>query len=557
MSRRGARPRRREQATGELRRAIAGREHEFIGLILIVAAVILRRRHLLRLRRHPRRRHRVARRRPCRASAATSCRSLLLIVGVSFIRSARSSSPYRLVIGWSLVGLTTLGILHVASGPEGFSVSGVTDSGGVIGWIVGEPLRTLMAEFGSIVLLVALGIGGLLLITQASLRTIARGPGMRPAHRSRRGVDRPAGRSCSPQRPRQPVVAEQRQRCPPRRRRGLSADRPTSTRPARRSPWPCLQRPYDAADDFGSDDGTGAPRRRRRTTSNEPFDGDAAAGDGPGNWVLPSVSLLHRGATRSVDQGEAAGRGRILEQSLEQHGVDTTLAGMTVGPTVTRYELELGPGVEGRPGDVAATRHRLRDGGHRRAHPRPDPGQVGDRCRGPQPHPTARLPRRPAPRPGGSCGDRPARRRHRQGHRRRRRVPRPRHDPARAHRRGDGRGQVELHQQHPRLAADAPDPRPGAPDPRRPEAGRDGSVQPPAAPAHAAGDEPEEGGQRPRLGRQGDGAALRPAVGEGVTATSPATTRRSTRANSRPTRGARRSRSGCPTSSSWSTSSTT
>ncbi len=32
---------RREQATGELRRAIAGREHEFIGLILIVAAVIL------------------------------------------------------------------------------------------------------------------------------------------------------------------------------------------------------------------------------------------------------------------------------------------------------------------------------------------------------------------------------------------------------------------------------------------------------------------------------------------------------------------------------------
>ena len=36
----------------------------------------------------------------------------------------------------------------------------------------------------------------------------------------------------------------------------------------------------------------------------------------------------------------------MLRESLQQHGVDTSLAGMTVGPTVTRYELELGPGVK-------------------------------------------------------------------------------------------------------------------------------------------------------------------------------------------------------------------
>ena len=36
----------------------------------------------------------------------------------------------------------------------------------------------------------------------------------------------------------------------------------------------------------------------------------------------------------------------MLQESLAQHGVDTTLVGMTVGPTVTRYELELGPGVK-------------------------------------------------------------------------------------------------------------------------------------------------------------------------------------------------------------------
>ena len=35
-----------------------------------------------------------------------------------------------------------------------------------------------------------------------------------------------------------------------------------------------------------------------------------------------------------------------LHESLSSHGVETTLLGMTVGPTVTRYELELGPGVK-------------------------------------------------------------------------------------------------------------------------------------------------------------------------------------------------------------------
>jgi S-DNA-T family DNA segregation ATPase FtsK/SpoIIIE len=329
---------RREQATGELRRAIAGREHEFIGLILVVAAIILAAgiyfdfagilgdgiewlggalagvgRYVLPV--------------------------ILLAVGISFIRSSRSSSPYRLVIGWALVGLTALGVIHVASGPEGFSVNGVTDSGGVMGWIVGEPLRTLMAEFGSIVLLVALGVGGLLLITQASLRTIAARTG-----RGAASIARPVGRAArnalgnlsslsSDSEADDEVSAES----------STSADLDDAGATAALALPPV---PYDAADDFVVDDGSGGSRRRRNAAASEPFDGGANGDAGRGDWVLPSVALLHRGAAKSVDQGEAAGRGRILEQSLEQHGVDTTLAGMTVGPTVTRYELELGPGVK-------------------------------------------------------------------------------------------------------------------------------------------------------------------------------------------------------------------
>ena len=36
----------------------------------------------------------------------------------------------------------------------------------------------------------------------------------------------------------------------------------------------------------------------------------------------------------------------MLEDALAQHGVETRLVGMVVGPSVTRYELELGAGVK-------------------------------------------------------------------------------------------------------------------------------------------------------------------------------------------------------------------
>ena len=39
-------------------------------------------------------------------------------------------------------------------------------------------------------------------------------------------------------------------------------------------------------------------------------------------------------------------RAAARSSTLASHGVETQLVGMTVGPTVTRYELELGPGVK-------------------------------------------------------------------------------------------------------------------------------------------------------------------------------------------------------------------
>ncbi|MGH9205573.1 MAG: DNA translocase FtsK 4TM domain-containing protein, partial [Acidimicrobiales bacterium] len=64
------------------------------------------------------------------------------------------------------------------------------------------------------------------------------------------------------------------------------------------------------------------------------------------DWELPPRSLLTRSRSRSVDKRQVDAGGRALVDALATHGVATQLLGRTIGPTVTRYELELGPGVK-------------------------------------------------------------------------------------------------------------------------------------------------------------------------------------------------------------------
>ena len=56
--------------------------------------------------------------------------------------------------------------------------------------------------------------------------------------------------------------------------------------------------------------------------------------------------MLKRGTGKEADRRLIDEGGRILEATLAHHGVEARLVGTTVGPTVTRYELELGAGVK-------------------------------------------------------------------------------------------------------------------------------------------------------------------------------------------------------------------
>ncbi|MEY4339546.1 MAG: translocase FtsK, partial [Actinomycetota bacterium] len=73
---------------------------------------------------------------------------------------------------------------------------------------------------------------------------------------------------------------------------------------------------------------------------------DLGPGAERGKWVLPPMNYLVRSQAQAINKAEVEARGRTLVESLASHGVDTKLVGQTVGPTVTRYELELGSGVK-------------------------------------------------------------------------------------------------------------------------------------------------------------------------------------------------------------------
>jgi S-DNA-T family DNA segregation ATPase FtsK/SpoIIIE len=285
----------------------------------------------------------------------------LAAVGIALIRDARSTRRLRLVLGCTVAVLAVLGLLHVLRGSTNAVAYGdVKPAGGWIGEIIGEPLRSVLATAGSVVLFIALIVAGVALATHTSVRAMA--------GRAASGA-RSAGRAAAVGM--KPVFGAARQKMDDIST--LASDRSASDgsdgtdattssgvydaddeHDASEVPTlpPPAARIYNAADEDPE------PGRLRPPGTLPPPDpaalglpaGQLAIDLGPGvqkgKWRLPPTNLLSRTGTQEVDGAEVEARGHELERALASHGVETHLAGMTVGPTVTRYELELGPGVK-------------------------------------------------------------------------------------------------------------------------------------------------------------------------------------------------------------------
>ena len=64
------------------------------------------------------------------------------------------------------------------------------------------------------------------------------------------------------------------------------------------------------------------------------------------SYRLPPLELLAKGGEREISTRSIEDTTRVLEGTLEQFNVDASVTGYTAGPTVTRFEIELGAGVK-------------------------------------------------------------------------------------------------------------------------------------------------------------------------------------------------------------------
>ena len=323
---------RRDQASAEMREAVSGREDEFIGIGFIVVGALLGLGIYFNLAG------------PLGRGIETLVgwftglgRFIVPIalvgVGLALVRKGRSGNRFRLAIGWGLASLSVLGLLHVVRGPEkimsDFDTLG--RAGGWLGALVGEPLRSLAGDAGAIVVLSAVFIGAVLLLTGSSLRTVS----SQTAH-GVAAVAAPIGRKVKQ------VFGDMAT---------LKSDREVAGESTGQLPAPQL---YNFADDDEWSEDPAKPKRTRSPRgvpelSADPGEQevlDLGPGAQAGQWSLPPLSYLPRSAAQTINKAEVEARGRTLVESLASHGVETKLVGQTVGPTVTRFELELGAGVK-------------------------------------------------------------------------------------------------------------------------------------------------------------------------------------------------------------------
>ena len=268
--------------------------------------------------------------------------------------AARATETVGTVVGAGLAFVVLEGFCHLIGGEPDLhaGAAALGDAGGIIGWGVAHPLQKVASVYGAVLILGAVGLVGALLFTGMPMATL-----LDSLERMIGPLREAGGRFFA----------------------SLFRVDPEPRAARRRAAAEQLETEFDEADDYDASDEdededeaevedseeyaefidphefADADDEAEIEDEVEDLDDDSAEKAptpakrkkaAPVAWKLPPMSLLKRSAGREIDKAAVRERGRLLERALTEHGVQTRLVGMVVGPTVTRYELELGPGVK-------------------------------------------------------------------------------------------------------------------------------------------------------------------------------------------------------------------
>ncbi|MEV4638443.1 DNA translocase FtsK 4TM domain-containing protein [Actinoplanes sp. NPDC049548] len=275
---------------------------------------------------------------------------LLLYGAVRFMRKpADPEHRGRSVVGWSALVIATASLLHISRHPAEDELTG---AGGLLGYGVGSLLERAVTAWVAVPLLILLFVFGLLVITATPINKIP--------ERLLLLTDVLLGRSTARAPLPEPGLAdlgddgdedqdeEPKRRRPARRRQGSLADIGLA---------PGEDEGGEAAEDEILHDTVALPRGAKlpagrkapEPPEHSPLPTRAEQLDinsVPGDYRLPPPNLLGKGTppksrSRANDEIMAA-----LTGVFDQFNIDAQVTGFTRGPTVTRYEVEVGPGVK-------------------------------------------------------------------------------------------------------------------------------------------------------------------------------------------------------------------
>ena len=364
------------------------------------------------------------------------------------------------------------------------SLEPLKHAGGVIGAAIGAPLRAGLGSAGAVIVLVAIGALGMLLVVGTGVRQIAQSiatGGRFVGRHARTMLTLPSERADG-------ATTPTRRRAPTPRRRAVlfdQLDEPVVDlvgrgRARRDDERVRVRRRVDEDEEYEEEeedeeeeeeeeeeDGEYAEEDLEEYDEDEEYEEEEEGEEGERTrkkrtrttttrrtirpvpkvaWKLPATSLLKKSEKREIDTRMVKQGGDVLEATMREFGVDARLIDATVGPTVTRYELELAAGVKVSKVTSLSKEIAYAMASHDVRILAPIPGPQRDRRRGPEQDAPDRDAGRHPQQSRGEEGEAPARSEHGPRHRGPRGVRQPRHVPARADRRSDRCGQVELHQ---------------------------------------------------------------------------------------------------------------